>query len=310
MYILSFLPLKEAAATSLVSPRWSQLWKYTPNLIFEGHPSVAHVREIFPTIVNIDSCPYTKAKNIEWVNLVTSSHKAGSLKQFTLDFTLCDFQFLAKWLHFALSRRVEILKLNFHDSSFVLDINMLATIQSSDYRFLRELTLEHFVTSGEVIERFLQNSPLLERLVLNIHLNSNLVIVGRTLNYLELGVLGAFSMVKVWAPKLTFIRCASYTSKLLFEDIPNLVDASIELDTEDTMDCLANATPNLEALTILLDSPQVITPSFLFKISRLPFLAASFIGLTTFLALFLRKTYCSLFFISPRRYLSLIKCLD
>lgn len=239
MCILSFLPLKEAAATSLVSPRWSQLWKYTPYLIFEDPQSEINVVAV------------------KCVNLVINSHKAVSLKQFTLDFCLRDFQFLAKWLHFALSRRVEILKLNFRRSSCVLDINMLATIQSNDYRFLRELTLEDFVTSGEAIERFLQNSPLLERLVLNIDLTSNLVIVGGgNLNYLELGVRDPFS-IKVSAPKLTCFRCDSATSVLLLEDIPNLVDASIELGTLDTLDCLANATSNLEILNILLDHPQV-----------------------------------------------------
>lgn len=34
VHVLSFLPLKSAAATSVLSHRWTDLWKYIPNLKF------------------------------------------------------------------------------------------------------------------------------------------------------------------------------------------------------------------------------------------------------------------------------------
>lgn len=164
MHILSFLPLKEAAAsTSLVSRRFSHLWRYSPNLIFRFRFSVLH-----------DNV----ANHINRANLALKLHRALSLQQFLIHFHVDrpNQHHLAKWLQYAFSRRVERLELNLCDPGIVygkgdcvvLDQDMfIGSSSSSSCRFksLKVLCVRFCEVSGD-IGFFLRNCQSLERLVI------------------------------------------------------------------------------------------------------------------------------------------------
>ncbi|XP_012833057.1 PREDICTED: putative F-box/LRR-repeat protein At4g15060 [Erythranthe guttata] len=96
--IIYLLSLKEAGRTSILSPRWKNLWKHTPSLDFNSQSAFR---------------PNPK-KLVNWVDSVIKSHTSPTLKDFRIGFPL-DRSFgdsITRWLEFAFSREVEMLELN------------------------------------------------------------------------------------------------------------------------------------------------------------------------------------------------------
>ncbi|XP_012851088.1 PREDICTED: F-box/FBD/LRR-repeat protein At5g53840-like [Erythranthe guttata] len=102
--IISLLPLKEAGRTSILSPRWKNLWKRTPSLDFESQNAYR---------------PNLK-KLLNWVDSVIKSHKSPALKDFRICFPLdrSSDDSITRWLEFAFSKQVEMLELNFESYPF------------------------------------------------------------------------------------------------------------------------------------------------------------------------------------------------
>lgn len=263
VYILSLLPLKMAVATSAVSWRWSDLWKYTPNLILENDILGAMIN----VAVRVPNCKRPRLvlrsrKNVKWVNMVLKSHKALSLKELTLSLYVhkkSQFQY-CKWLDFAFSRRVERLELDLQFSSCDLD-KILA--KSSGCRFLRELKLNRLSVSGKSLELFLGNCPSLERMIIESScVTSDFMLGGNALlKHLDLLCCSHYSKrvsVRVSAPNLTWLRCNYNLDKLFLENVPNLVHAHFICDHLKTMHHIAKTAPQLEILSISLHSPTKV----------------------------------------------------
>lgn len=262
--ILSFLPLKDAVATSILSPRWVNLWKYIPNLIFidESFKPIPPIGNGMP-FVRPMAWDVHSLKYAECVNSFINSYKALSVKQLTISFTIHPnaHHHVSKWLRFAFSKKVENLKLDFVCGFvlYYLDTNTLRSscINFSDYKFLKELTLANFHVSGQAIEFLLRNCSL-ERLIMNVSLTSDLFIYTTLLKYLKIHCYSG-KFIKVFAPNLTQLSCNYNYGMFLLEDVPNLVDASFGLaEPKATMRQFANAAAKLEILSIAVYRVQVI----------------------------------------------------
>ncbi|XP_065632788.1 F-box/FBD/LRR-repeat protein At2g04230-like [Quercus suber] len=96
-HILSFLPTKEAVATTILSNRWKPLWTHVPTLDFKDSPCK-----------NILSFSYI-------VYRVLALRIAPLLRNFTIAwYSSCDSFHLDKWIHAALVRNVEQLNLEIY----------------------------------------------------------------------------------------------------------------------------------------------------------------------------------------------------
>lgn len=109
--MLSFLSVKEAAATGILSPRWSNLWKQTHILNFSS--KILNLNN--SSNVQGSSWDAERCKYIKLVNSVLQSHKALILKRFKISFYVNKSaqSHVDKWLELLLSRRVKSADLNF-----------------------------------------------------------------------------------------------------------------------------------------------------------------------------------------------------
>ncbi|KAL6549530.1 UDP-glycosyltransferase [Orobanche hederae] len=190
--ILSFLQFKTAVSTSVLCSRWPNSWKYTTDLDFnsyriklgklatkEGEMEMCamHKRGIW----DVERCEY-----IQLVNSVISSHKAPSLKRFSISFYVDQSAkcIVAKWLQFAFSRGVEILVLDFKCIAGHHKVSLEESLRESGlcsspqtlilFKSLKRLCLRDVKVSGEAVKIFLRNCPLLELLTILISLLSRI----------------------------------------------------------------------------------------------------------------------------------------
>ncbi|KAL3514077.1 hypothetical protein ACH5RR_026794 [Cinchona calisaya] len=174
VFILSLLTIKEAAQTSVLSSRWMNLWKYTRRLDFNASKSLEHL-EREPEMLESE-----RNKYVNWVNCILQLHEGLTLDEFCLYFDL-DISYqdvIDRWLEYAFKRKVQRLELNLLTNGILnrawskccdfpdclLDLNN-GLSKLIEFRYLRALCLKGVNVTGEVIESFLHNCPLLERLV-------------------------------------------------------------------------------------------------------------------------------------------------
>ncbi|GFP93265.1 F-box/FBD/LRR-repeat protein at5g53840 [Phtheirospermum japonicum] len=218
--ILSSLPLKEAARTSILSSRWENLWKHTLRLDFDAHSALDKiVRHRKDTQIRT----VERRKYINWVNKVLRSHKGLALKQVRICFDLDNSSAqnaINHWLQFAFERRVERLELDLSEEG-------------------------DFGRSRKVCAFPMKNCPLLEHLVVDYALKiSNLNICGAlALKHLEILDCLHIISLKVSAPKLTSLGVTNPVA-LLLENVPKLVEKLIEEY------CKFPGLPNLKKLEI------------------------------------------------------------
>ncbi|KAB2600926.1 F-box/FBD/LRR-repeat protein [Pyrus ussuriensis x Pyrus communis] len=113
--IVSLLPLKEAAATSILSRRWQYVWSSTMNLDldakFELGEYLFHFMVMEPELKDQEQHRY-----VNWVDNVVEQHRGPVIEHFRACFYV-DFRFsslLDKWIQFAMNNRVQVLELVFY----------------------------------------------------------------------------------------------------------------------------------------------------------------------------------------------------
>ncbi|KAL3504398.1 hypothetical protein ACH5RR_034239 [Cinchona calisaya] len=119
VHILSFLTLKEAARTSVLSKLWKNLWTYSVRLDFSDYSASKRIASLkaaqYKSLRERERCKF-----VEWVNKVLQSHKALALDEFRVHFDLkrSSKEAINQWLQFVSARKVQRLEVDLsgHDN--------------------------------------------------------------------------------------------------------------------------------------------------------------------------------------------------
>ncbi|XP_047943230.1 F-box/FBD/LRR-repeat protein At4g00160-like [Salvia hispanica] len=257
--ILSFLPLRDAVSTGLLSSRWLDLWKYTPNLDFFDTDYI--YREKSDT--EHGSWDVGTCKHVKMVNSVLESHQALFLKQFRLHFyaNKSAQSVVTKWLGFVWSRQVESLDLNFRCEMLNYQVVLEDLLgEMRPMKYLQNLSLTLMQLRGEDISLFLKNCPFLRKLrIEESFLTSDVRISGATLALEDLHISGCiFSesfIINISAPNLSIVSVDARPGQLRFKNVPRLADACFLIqDPSYTMHHFTSAlsclTSQLQKLTL------------------------------------------------------------
>ncbi|KAL6142944.1 hypothetical protein ACLB2K_061219 [Fragaria x ananassa] len=256
--IVSLLPLKDAAATCVLSRRWEHVWKFSASLDFDEDDQLfARFHGLEPDEMDPESRRY-----IDRVDSVIGKHRASTIERFRVCFDL-DFHFtksVDSWVEFAMNKRVQELELEFRSVYILsgvrgpnwinrnymyqfppklLGLEMESGLQlkhldsscSIGFSFLRVLRFTNVDVSQEVLERFLYNCPVLERLsVKSTRSLVGLRVAGPSiaLKYLELLSCDGLNSIQISDTNLvslTFSQGAEI-SLLLISNAPSLVEVS------------------------------------------------------------------------------------
>ncbi|KAL1534173.1 F-box/LRR-repeat protein-like protein [Salvia divinorum] len=276
--ILSFLTLREAAATSLLSHRWSDLWKHTSNLDFVDTTNRHHNMET--TEIEHDSWDVETCKHVKMVNSVLESHQALFLKEFRIQFYINSSaqSTITKWLKFVWSRQVERLDLKFicYSPKHTVVLGDLVG-EMRPMKHLKTLSLRSLKVSGEDISLFLRNCPLLRELNIeastltsDVHLVSMQDRGNYGSRYIKLHFASAVSCITSQLQKL-ILSLALYPKKLLlggFPEMPNLKELVVKDSSLYEHGCLLPLTSAISACPCLqefmfefLDSVENAAPN-------------------------------------------------
>ncbi|XP_042049812.1 F-box/LRR-repeat protein At3g03360-like [Salvia splendens] len=223
--ILSSLPLRQAAATGLLSHRWRHLWKHTPNLDFYDKHHI---------LINRNSWRAEKCHRVKMVNSVLQSHQAPFIKHFTISIyaSKSAHSTITKWLQFAQSRQVERLDLNFNSMTrserraVVLEDLVRET---RPMKYLKALSLAAMKVSGQDISYFLKTSPLLRELNITESSFTSHLHVSGDLEILRLReCIFRKSVIEISAPHLyEVVYDDAKPGALRFKNAPRLAIASL-----------------------------------------------------------------------------------
>ncbi|TVU43424.1 hypothetical protein EJB05_09897, partial [Eragrostis curvula] len=140
-HILSMLPLKEAARTSIVSRNWRELWTCHPNLCFDGSKQQS---------TDEDSMKIKGAKFIETVNSIVQQHSGAVLNKFSIRFLLKkeSSDHLDRWICFAAACKARIMDINLWPNALKAPVGKnynypLEALGSQDGPFIQSLFLKH-----------------------------------------------------------------------------------------------------------------------------------------------------------------------
>ncbi|KAL8039126.1 hypothetical protein ABFX02_10G014700 [Erythranthe guttata] len=238
--ILSFLSLKEAARTSLLSSRWMNLWKQTQSLNFDVPSTLKKIKK------GSHELNWERNKYVKWVKDVLGSYKSTTLKQFIIRFPLgiSAKDSITRWLEFAFCRQVQRLELNLgKPPNFYCFPEELFTPREPklqhprmlfDFTSLKELSFKSIIVSDRAIELFLHNCPLLEQLIVHYSQKiSKLEVCGPSLmlKHLEIVHCTGLKSLKVSAPRLTTLN-VTVLKVVLLENVPMLVDLTGSCDDD------------------------------------------------------------------------------
>ncbi|XP_030929302.1 F-box/LRR-repeat protein At3g26922-like isoform X2 [Quercus lobata] len=259
-HILSFLPTKEAVATSILSSSWKPLWTLVPALDLDTQLSVSQSQ-------CLDSNNRTQSVSFftHIVSRVLALNKAPVLRDFCLTcHSRCDPLHLETWILTAIARDVQQLQLDICLDGFIKDEfysgelfvlpqsffscktvvilelwNGIKVDPPSSFEFpsLKDLRLVHvFFRNGDCVQRLLSGCPVLQDLKLCSDSRSGLIrfdIRVPTLKYLCLQFL-TFEpslpdyKLAICAPAL---KCFHFDGDLrhvvFLEKLANLVEAGV-----------------------------------------------------------------------------------
>ncbi|KAF7138883.1 hypothetical protein RHSIM_Rhsim07G0191400 [Rhododendron simsii] len=281
--ILSMLNPVEAATTCVLSKRWQYLWTHVQVLNFYFPNMMRNMEKDLFCDLRTDTDKY-----IHWVNQVIRLHQGRHITDFKVFFPLtggeerfCDID---EWFSFAIRKSVQRLEINLRGSTlleegferdedgffpvvpwpYTLADKVSSLVKSpcglSCIKSLTQLSLTSINVTGELVEHFLSNCPLLlglrvcfsERLV-------NLRVVGHLLclKFLEISRCPRLKNLDIYAPNLASLVCLGLerSTRVLLRHAPLLVDLTVA-HPEGFLNALpASHFSQLESLTLSFDFP-------------------------------------------------------
>ncbi|KAL8042455.1 hypothetical protein ABFX02_09G051800 [Erythranthe guttata] len=278
VHILSFLTLKEAAATSILSSRWRYLWTFTPKLEFDGIESLLELELCEGKQINM-LLKQKRSAYVKWVNDILASHKNSNIEVFKVLFSLDDVyeDDIGKWIRYALARKVQTLELNLkgtygchtHGEYYSFPNELLCN--STDFKFLKSISMDSVDVDGEALEFLLCNCPLLENLSVSQSRDlSSLYIYGssRSLKRLEIIDCQELGSIEIHDSNLVCLNYEGPRIHIVLEGVPHLVEMSLggalTYYIQDVISLFSRQLPLLEILTI-----DVIEDNFSWQVSEM-----------------------------------------
>ncbi|XP_048132440.1 F-box protein At5g03100-like [Rhodamnia argentea] len=230
--IFSFLPLRDAVKTSVLSKRWRSTWTTTTDLVFDGEIGALG----FPSLVD----------------RVLSQCTSPAVKKFHLT----DFRYdepdrpkVDLWLRFAAGRPVEELHLRpsffspvkYEQPQFLYSLSWLARLEVSLCCFslggiirwpcLKTLVIEYSELSDDILEGIFSGSPVLESVQFRGCKGvKNIIIDSTSVKELVLNDHWFSNPDRIWAPHLQSLRVLGrwyHDSMFRLDDVSSLVEAEL-----------------------------------------------------------------------------------
>lgn len=265
--ILSVLSFKEATATSILSRQWRYSWTFTRKLDFNGGKALYRLLNIVKWRDNWKlELDRERINYMRWVNDVIALCDDSSIEDFKVHFNLDKTHetCIDEWVRYAVSRNVETLELNLtttggggsrrYDECYTFPYNLLGQFE---LKKLRRICMNHVNVSGEAMEFFLQNCPLLEELSVSEsgHL-LGLKITGPFPSFkrLEIELCRHIKSVEIRDVDLVYLKYIGERIDFVVANAPQLVNMHIggwlTRHMEDVLSMFSTYLPQLEVFTL------------------------------------------------------------
>nr|GEW78646.1 hypothetical protein [Tanacetum cinerariifolium] len=163
LHIFYFLPLECWLTMSLVSKRFVDLWTHIPFLDFDQHEMEDKImrnsaclkngkrrHSYFPIMYHPKCAEFTKMKFVRVVDRMIRLHSGSTLNSFNLSINYYqqywDVKMVDSWVHFAMTKNIKQVELNFNQSYLTEERNKLRlyTVPSEHFasKVLTNLALE------------------------------------------------------------------------------------------------------------------------------------------------------------------------
>ncbi|KAI8548135.1 hypothetical protein RHMOL_Rhmol07G0248800 [Rhododendron molle] len=281
--ILSLLNSVEAAGTCVLSKRWQYVWTHVTALNFYSPKKLRAIEKASKCVTYVRTDEY-----IDMVNRVVQLHQGSHITKFKVFFFMTGWEFrcdVDEWFSFAIRKSVQRLDLNLGGSTllgrsrerntvgftsvvplpdefYTLSNKVYSLIKSpyglSCIQSLTELSLTCVNVTGELVEHFLSNCPLLLRLrvCFSQHL-VDLKVAGPSLclKFLEISRCPDLNTLDIYAPNLSHLICLGLerSTRVIVRHAPLLVDLAVERHGGFLNALPASYFSHLESLTLSFD---------------------------------------------------------
>ncbi|GFP85695.1 F-box/FBD/LRR-repeat protein at5g53840 [Phtheirospermum japonicum] len=267
--ILSHLPFKEITAASIISRRWRYFWTFARALDVDGMTSLLRVGY---TVRKRESKLNRERSNyVRCVNRIISLHKEPTIDELRLFFNLNKTyeNSIDKWFRFALARKVQRLELNLTDDActrsrryhecYTFPYELLCnSSHSTNFKYLKKLSMNYVNVNGEAVEFILRICPLLEDLSISQSGElTDLKIIGPFSSFkrLEISLCHNLNSFEIRDVNLVYLNYkGSKIVHFVLENVPLLVNVfiggMITGDMEHVFSLLSRYIPKLEILSV------------------------------------------------------------